>query len=169
MKKLFLAAGIVAIIALVIVGHKIFSRPHSAPMQTGTTFPVASTSQVESSLQSGGVSFRNFLNDEDTREDPVNPGYFYAGYQTYGNTATQNPPYLVEYIAATQYFNITITQEPISTNRVVAERYLEQKLNLSQGQMCKLDYAVYVPVGVNVSFAGTDLRFSFCPDAVALP
>jgi hypothetical protein len=35
--------------------------------------------------------------------------------------------------------------------------------------MCGLNYTVSVPYSVNAIYSGSNLGFSFCPDAVVLP
>jgi hypothetical protein len=124
---------------------------------------------------SGGtvISTNDFLNASTTGEYPT-AGYFYLGYHTpdtrvVDTTATSNPPYLIGYIAATQYFGIELLSEPIGTTRATAEQFLMANLGISQSQMCQLSYMVAVPNSVNSQFAGKNLGFSFCPGATPLP
>ena len=102
----------------------------------------------------------------------MNPGYYYLGYH-YANgtsdpTASNDPPYLIEYISTTQYFNISLLHEPLGQIRQQAEQYLMAHTGLTQNQMCQIKYMVSVPSSVNQVYAGTNLGFSFCPGAVQL-
>ena len=136
----------------------------------------SSRGQISFSVTGAGgtvIPTRDFLHASTTGEYP-NAGYFYLGYHTAGagavdTTATDNPPYLIEYISATQYFNIGLLSEPIGTTRLTAERFLMTNLGISQDQMCQLSYMVSVPNSVNSQFAGKNLGFSFCPGATPLP
>ncbi len=119
------------------------------------------------------VRVTNFLKDPATVQDPINAGLYYLGYHINEGfpdaTATANPPYIIEYISATQYFSIALLQEPIGTVRAVAEQYLIEHLGITQSQMCQLNYTLSVPNSVNSQYAGKDLGFSFCPGATVLP
>jgi hypothetical protein len=132
----------------------------------GTTVPIATAG-------GGTVQTNNFLKDPTTAKDPINSGYYYLGYHVNEGvpdpTITANPPYIIEYISATQYFNITLLQEPIGTTREEAQQYLMAHLDVSQDQMCQLNYMVSVPNSVNSRYAGESLGFSFCPGATVLP
>lgn len=143
----------------------------------GTITPVPTTSTpgiITSVPVAGGgtIQVNNIINDPATVKDPVNPGYYYLGYHTYegvpDSTATDNPPYVILYIEATHYFNITLLKEPIGTVREEAEQYLMTHLGISQDQMCQLNYTIGVPNFVNSQFA-EELGFSFCPGATLLP
>lgn len=172
--------------ALVVIGLSVlvyqFTRPSSqtagSPNGGTTTLPIGGSLTQFSTItpsvdNSGGVTAKTIIDDPATVEDPINPGYYYLGY--YMNqgvpdpTATDNPPYIIEYISATQYFNIALLQEPIGPVREEAQQYLMSHLGVSQGQMCQLDYMVSVPVRVNPQYAGINLGFSFCPGATTLP
>lgn len=119
------------------------------------------------------ILVKDFTKDSAFVKDPVNPGYFYLGYHYNEGvpdpTASNNPPYVIEYIASAQYFTISLLQEPIKQTRIDAEKYLMKQLNIPQSQMCLLKYMVAVPARVNSTYAGTDLRFDFCDGETPLP
>ena len=178
-KILFLSIGVVVIAGLIVfafwfVGSKQTPVTNSNG-QVG--FPVAGSvvqTQTNTSTTNGETSsVRNFLKDSTTVKDPINSGYYYLGYHMSegisDSTATDSPPYIIEYISATQYFNIALLQEPIGTTRLAAEQYLMTHLGISQNQMCQLNYMVSVPNRVNSQYAGRNLGFSFCPGATKLP
>ena len=146
--------------------------------QTDTTsLPVAQntspdgTSRPVSYVSSGDTLFvNNFLENADTYSDPVNPGYYSLGYplnQT--TTGTSSPPYLIMYIKTTQFFTIELLQEPIGETRTQVELFLEQRLGLTQNDLCELNYTISAPVSVSQEYAGRNLGFSFCPGATVLP
>lgn len=126
-------------------------------------------------VDAGGkaISTTNFIADPATVKDPINAGYYYLGYHVNEGvpdpTATDNPPYVIEYIAETNYFNIALLQEPIGEQRLAAEQYLMARLGITPDQMCRLDYMVSVPDRINSYYSGKNLGFSFCPGATALP
>lgn len=166
MKKLFVVIGIVVVLlvlAFAIIALRSPKQP-ATTSQGNVTFPTASSTPISSATGNA----HTFLQDPDVKEDATNPGYYYLGYQPSAGQQT-NPPYLIEYIAETQYFGITIMQEPIGENRRAAEQYLQQKLSLTQEQMCSLKYTVGVPDSVNAQYSDVNLGFSFCPGAVRLP
>jgi len=141
------------------------------PAATPTT-PVNHTISIATSNGST-IAVNDFSQDPDLSADQSNPGYYYLGYH-YGDTSTDpkasdSPPYVIEYINATQYFNIALMQEPIKTTREQVEQYLMQHLGISQSQMCQLKYTVSVPASVNQTYAGISLGFSFCSGSVQLP
>jgi len=166
MKKALLGLLSIILFVVVVIGLLILMKKPAPPAtNTGTSFPIASST-------TGGqqtVSTNSFLNNKAVAPDTDNPGYYYVGYHPSGADATNDPPYLIEYIDQTKYFNITILHEPIGETRVAAETYLTNTLGLTQEQMCSLNYTVYVPNSVSSSYSGTNLGFSFCPSAVPLP
>jgi len=190
MKKL-----LISLFALVLIGFIAFwifvgfgsKSAMTGPGGGSVTFPSSGNVPVSASnnlgqqqssitvIGSGGVAIptRDFLRASTTGEYP-NAGYYYLGYHTAGAgvvdpTATNNPPYLIEYIKATQYFNIELLKEPIGETRSAAEQFLISNLSISQDQMCQLNYMVSVPDRVNSRYAGRNLGFSFCPGATKLP
>lgn len=152
----------------------------SSTLPTSSNVPISTfgnPAQVTSTTIAGSggtvISANDFLNASTTGEYPT-AGYFYLGYHTpdtrvVDTTATSSPPYLIGYIAATQYFGIELLSEPIGTTRATAEQFLMANLGISQSQMCQLSYMVTVPNSVNSQFSGKNLGFSFCPGATTLP
>jgi hypothetical protein len=180
-KFIFIGITVIILVGLVIFLAFKLLAPSSPAVPQGTDFP-----SVTGSAQTGGgstisistadgstISVRDPRKDPSTKEDPLNAGQYYMGYhQPEGvsdPTATENPPYVINYIAATQFFNIAILQEPIGQSRKQMETYLMQHLGITQDQMCRLKYMVGVPARINQLYAGQDLRFSFCAGATELP
>jgi hypothetical protein len=116
------------------------------------------------------LSVRNFLDDADTVADPHNKGYFHLGehFSFDGTPPVVYPRFTIMYIEETQYFNISLTSEPISAARTDAEQYLLTHLGVNPEQLCQIDYMVSVPYFVNQFYTSQDLRFSFCPGSVPL-
>ena len=197
MKKIIFAfAGLVVVAGFFLLAF--FLSPQKQPASNGspsgqaTDLPVSPTvaqpglTTVSSSTSSsntlltltnvtgGPIQTSNFLADSSTVKDANNPGYYYIGYHVLMGSssdamATTSPPYTINYISATQYFNIAILQEPIGPVRTEAEQYLMAHLGISESQMCQLSYMVSVPDKVNSQFAGKNLGFSFCLGATVLP
>lgn len=115
--------------------------------------------------QDGGqIRVKNFLNDPTTQKDRYNPGYYNLGY----NPMNKNAPFAIEYMSQTQFFAIAIRKEPLARSRNLIERYLLDHLGVPPNQLCRVKYQLGVPNFVSRTYAGTDLRFSFCPGAVRL-
>lgn len=141
----------------------IIERPETKPVQDSNSISIRDTS-------GGSLVIKNIKNDPALVKDTINPGYYYLGYHhTIGTTSSdQTPPYIIEYIESTGYFNIAILQEPLGVVREEMEKYLALHLGISQTQLCILPYMVSVPYSVNKEYAGRNLGFSFCPGAEAL-
>lgn len=131
----------------------------------------------EGIIQSGATTLKvaEFLADGITLQDPMNPGdYILAGdlgYCTDDGLCLDNATsesFMVTFHSADGYFNITLFSNPVSYARRDAERFLQDKLSISRSEMCNLSYNIMVPYWINEQFAGQDLRFSFCSDAVSL-
>lgn len=177
-KTLLISIGSLVIIGIAVIVFLIAGPKKQMPVNNAPPvgLPVAGSATQGSGPSAQGSSFiktADFLSDPATIKDPINDGYYYLGYHVYEGvsdpTATTTPPYVIAYIAATQYFNIALMQEPIGQTRRDAEQYLMARLGISETQMCKLNYMVSVPDRVNTSFSGRNLGFSFCPGAIALP
>jgi len=145
----------------------------NVPISTTGNHTQGQSSITVAGLGGNVIATRDFLHASSTGEYP-NSGYFYLGYHTASAnvvdpTATTDPPYLIEYIKETQYFNIGLFKEPIGEVRLAAEQFLMADLGITQAQMCQLNYMVSVPDSVNSQYAGRNLGFSFCPGATVLP
>lgn len=193
-KTLLISIGVMIFAGLIVLAYWLTNPKSQAPAtnsQNGqNTLPVANsvgnTTAVDTStnltsgtilslpaVDGGTIQVNNFINDPTTAKDPINQGYYYLGYHVNEGisdpTATDNPPYIIEYISTTQYFNIALLQEPIGQVREEMQQYLMAHLGISQDQMCRLNYMVSVPERINSQFAGKNLGFSFCPGATVLP
>jgi hypothetical protein len=193
MKRLIiiLAVLIVVLGAIVLVlffSHQSTNTTSSA--QTGTTASSSVTFPASQNTNSGSSSsgstnsnssqnlevkgtdgstivVDNFETDRKTVKDPTNDGYYYLSGGS--NVSTTKAPYQIFYDSQDQYFGITLYQEPLGQYRTQAEDELIQDLGLTQDQMCSLNYDISVGQGVNDTYLGENLGFSFCPGAVALP
>lgn len=148
--------------------------PMASPVEQTGTVGTSQETTISLTTSSGeSIVVKDFLKDPTTVKDPFIPNYYYLGYHTNVGvsdpTATDNPPYIIGYIADTQYFNIALLQEPVGLVREEAQRYLMDRLGIEEDQMCKIDYTVSVPVSVNAVYSGRSLGFSFCPGAVVMP
>lgn len=178
---------LIGAVAIIVIGLGVFlfqsfgSTTTQMTVNNPATLPVAVTSNGQftiatttpGSVASGSIQTTDFINDPAMVKDPINLGYYYLGYHMPEGiadpTATTNPPYIISYISATNYFNISLLQEPIGPVRIEAEQYLMTHLGITQNQMCRLDYMVSVPDRVNSQYSGINLGFSFCPGATVLP
>jgi hypothetical protein len=149
--------------------------PSSGNVPVSTSINPVQEQSLITIAGSGGsvIPTLDFIHASTTGEYP-NAGYYYLGYHSplqgiLDPTATDSPPYIIEYINATQFFNISLLQEPIGEVREKAQQYLMTQLGISQDQMCRLNYSLGVPARVNSQYAGRELGFSFCLGATKLP
>lgn len=80
-----------------------------------------------------------------------------------------NRGYLVSYTATDESFTLTLLSESLRTARLEAQRFLLERLGISEDDACLLRHVVLVPQFVNEKFSGENLGFNFCPGAVELP
>jgi len=179
-----IGAGLAVALAVFLV----FGGDGASPTAPGTTGPGSTPAgggapinvyapPLENTMsitaQNGGtILTKEFLRDPVTKSDPINPGHYYVGYNNLedisGAGSSAAPPYVIEYIERTHYFNVALLQEPVATVRQEAEQYLMGRLGINQTDMCRLKYTVSVPYSVSPFYAGTSLGWSFCPGAVQL-
>lgn len=167
------------VLVLLLAGGIAFTLLRDTPTPqgpSGTSFPNSGERPAQGSnvsgaeitllLQNGStVEVSNFTKDTDTKADPQNPGFYLVGQ---GSGAARDASFDITYIADTDFFNVSLMQAPIKDARRRAEIYLMSTLGLNEEEVCALRYSVAVPAFVDESYSGTDLRFSFCTDAVPL-
>ncbi len=113
---------------------------------------------------SAAISLRASLtHGADVYPDPVNRGYYYLKYPP---RAPGSSPFQIMYQAGSNFIGIELLKTPLGRSRKLAEQTLMHKLRMSPREMCRLSYQISAPNSVSQSYAGEDLRFSFCPDAV---
>ena len=168
MKKIFII-GIVVIVGGILLlwvwtRFNSGSTPQNQPRTQfpGSTSISATTSSMSMLIGSTTITVKNFLADPGTKE-------YYTDYYYLGNQPTAPAPYVIEYIASTHFFNISLLQEPIGQARAQAEAYLLEHLGISKDQLCMLNYMLSTPDSVNSTYSDENLGFSFCPGAVPLP
>jgi hypothetical protein len=183
----YIAVLIIAVVAVVsaFIGFKILFTPKASPTQTTTpvvTYTGSNQSNTTTvtptqtgntltikSTYGNNIAVKDFKNDPAVVKDPVNSGYYYFGYHVNEGvpdpTATTSPPYVIQYIDRTQYFNISILQTPIGAVRSDMEQYLMNHLGISQDQLCLLKYDVSVAPSIAPEGIPASVGFSFCPGA----
>ena len=172
----------IAMLAFVFLREQKEPEPETVPQNPGTYFPstgssTGGTAQRPIMLSTGEQIMANdFINNGVTFEDPVNEGSFYlAGKLDYcledGTCPdTRTPEFSILYLEAEQSFIVSLNEEPLRESRGKAEEYLMRALGISQNEMCSLTHTVGTTVSVNEAYGSiTDLGFSFCPGATALP
>lgn len=161
----------IAILFLVLRASDVQPPPETPPSQFPSipNDPALGNAKTLSLNGGGTIVVRDFLESSATTADPVNPGHYFIGnYVDPTREDAAVPRYVIEFIDSTGYFSISLLQEPIGEVRQDAERFLQQQLNLPHEDMCRLKYMISVPNRINQSYAGYDLRFSFCPGAIPL-
>lgn len=110
----------------------------------------------------------DFLKNRTVIEDTRNPGLYYLGNTITSNTNDPVPEYIITYDHSIQFFKIVLLKNPLSGARHDAETYLKQLLDISDEQLCGLQYFVTTPSAVSPVYSGLDLKFSSCQDSVTL-
>ena len=169
-KTLLISTGVVLSTGVILLfGLKYF---YKSPPATNIDTPTESGPTISVKDSAGKViETKNFIDNPEVVKDSLNPGYYYIGYH-FGDSliessATNSPPYVIGYIAKTQYFNISILKSPIMETRRLAEVYLMKQLGISKDQMCRLKHAVSAPNRVDRFYAGLNLGFSFCKNGLS--
>jgi len=142
-------------------------------VEKGSTKPKTMTL----SLQTGSsVTSNNFIDNGVTIADEQNSStYYLAGsldYCTPSGTCLEGFPseeFKVIYFSESQTFIVSLITEPLGQSRNKAEQFILRTLGVSQEEMCLLSYEVLVPSGINETYSGKNLGFSFCPGAIVLP
>lgn len=175
-KTIYVTVALLTLVAFLTI-IRLFLPETSVDEGTSTNFPDTSNenfvNQEDMTLtlqtRDDSLVVRNFLNDSRTIADTVNKGYYQLGnFVDPTVDAPADVSYNITYIADTQYFIITLYEEPLADSRKQAEEFLLQYLGVNEQKLCQLKYMVSVPNRVSTNFAGMDLGFSFCPGAVAL-
>lgn len=186
MKKFAIIVLIITAVLIVVAvaWAMLASDSSSVPekMFPGVTLPIAgNTIEIPTSSigQEAGMDLAigdgatlrvdNFLASPDTYVDPANEGYYSLGYSVGEPGAVSPQPFLVMYIAPTQFFIIELLQEPLGEVRSLAEQYTARRLGISPSDLCRLNYTIGTSARVNTTYAGRNLGFSFCPGATVLP
>lgn len=159
--------------------------PVSGSINTNTTGSTNITSATSSlavqkmtiTVQGGStVVVNDFIHNGVTLLDSANTGnYLLAGNLGYCFSdpqkcqAAPSNNFSVYYNSASQSFVIDLTQEPIGQTRLDMENFMLTTLEITQQQMCSLNYLVGVTRYVNLQYVGKNLGFSFCPGATVLP
>ncbi len=122
------------------------------------------------------IAVKDFIRNGETVTDTVNPGSFVlagsVGYCLEDGSCPEGANtdnFSITYNNEIQSFNIVLLAEPLRRSREASERFLIERLGLSKEDLCRLNYNLGVPYFVNEQFAGQNLRFSFCKDAIVLP
>lgn len=168
----YIILSIITVILLVLLYQRIFGGSTASPEPAAGVADtgVIGQQQITTVPTDDSSSLPSFIDGPLTHPIPNNPGQYQLG--NYIDPASPSAPdssYMVEYVAATNYFTISLLREPLAQSRITVEQFLQSYLNLSQAEMCELHYMLSTPVRVNKEFAGQSLKFSFCPDAVVLP
>lgn len=177
MKKIIIIALIVIVVGtLICFGIYYFFIPKQVSLPGGTqgsvSFPQADDTVPVQTPKDGSLSVNDFLSDPQTVEDPNNEGHYYLGSHFPLGEVTEPvtpPEYVIEYSASTNLFNVGLFSQPLATARLHAEEQLMQELNITQEQMCSLNYMVSTPTWISETYGGVSLGFSFCPGSVDLP
>lgn len=139
--------------------------------QTGGSTQGGGTGSATANSMEGKIRIKNIV-VQDFREGRIPEQDPLAGPTYYLSAPTEEDPlvpYSIAYFEEDQGFIITLDQNPIGIARAQAEEMMRQELGVDNATLCMLEYQVFTPQSISPEFAGKDLRFSFCPQAIALP
>jgi len=126
--------------------------------------------------QTGYVLVKDFLDNGETALDPQSMNVFYlAGSPGYCISPGNCPhgalvtDFNITFNTTSQSFIIVLLAEPLGRIRQDAEQFLQDRLGISEEQLCTLNYYISTVNGINASYAGKNVGFSFCPGATVLP
>jgi hypothetical protein len=163
--------GLLFLCLLLFMFHYIYIQPKS-----GSTPPRSDEKSAASTTHTFGLKLKDssklfvkdFLKNSDVTPDTKNPGLYYLGNTISNNPQDPLPEYIITYDHSIQFFKIVLLQNPLSGARRDAETYLKQTLDISDEQLCRLNYFVTTPSAVNPVYSGLDIKFSSCQDSVTL-
>lgn len=89
-------------------------------------------------------------------------------YVLFDSSDEASIPFTILYFEFDQSFQVILNEEPLGRVRRSAEQVLLNTYNISESEACLLTYQVVTPIHVSEEYGGSDLRFSFCSDAVIL-
>lgn len=143
---------------------------------TSSSIPAKGT-EISLSTQGGlGVTVKDFIHNGETVADVVNPGsYVLAGSLGYCLADGSCPhgadtdDFSILYSESTQFLRIILLKEPLGSVRESAERFIIDRLGITEQEACSLKYVVGTPYWINAAYDNKNLGFSFCPDATVLP
>jgi len=188
-----LAVIVVAAIAFYVLAPK--QPQQQAPAGSGAPVTLPSAGETTVTVGNSGATFapgepnmsltlatgsttvvKDFITSSTTGKDVQNPGVYYlagsAGYCLADGTCPHGAAvsdFIITYDSSSEFFTISLTEEPLATARADAEQFLATTLGLSDMQLCDLKYTVLTNESVNAFFAGKNLGFSSCPGATVLP
>ena len=194
MKRILFIIGGVVLVLLVSIGLIYVFTPHTKLQTSGTTptgFPIegsasttphlgvqgttAATMTIPARADGSAITVNDFLHNGTTMEDTQNPGTYYlagsAGYCLPNSCphGFQTDDFIITYDSSTKFITIDLRNEPLGRVRQEAEQFLMKTLGIQGNTFCAINYYLGTDVDVNEQYAGTNLGFSFCPHATALP
>lgn len=153
---------------LIVVAVATISSVHSSSAQAGT--------MTVKTSDGGTIQTKDFIHNGvsvpawEARGYWLLAGKFPNCVQTpkHKCVATPTTAYQITYIETTNFFNISLDKKPLGKVRQDAEQFLIRTLGVTPNQLCRLNYTLSTYNRVDQTYAGVDLRFSFCPGATPL-
>src|SRR4051812_46110755 len=122
-KAQYIVLGVIgAVIVAAVVGAVLLfgglSTPATTPDTTFTNTQPDSRPAITPGSTQTSTGRRDILKDPQTKADTNNKGHYFVGNSVdSASSAPPNVPYVIEYIAATDFFNIALMQEPLGSSR----------------------------------------------------
>jgi hypothetical protein len=143
----------------------------SFPMGEPVSIPRDSPTLTLTDNTNEPIVTRNFMRESFTVEDPANPGYYFIEDRESSTSVGEDrqPPFVIGFMPSTSYFNVVLLKKPLSISRANAENFLTKALDLTQTELCELNYTVSVPYNIDNTYTGQVFTFSTCPGSIELP
>jgi hypothetical protein len=190
-KPLIIIIIVCGIFLVIVAGVSFFAiengKQSSVVIPPPTSFPVSGNTKSSTPGTSTGlivlteqnkstIAVKDFVHNGVTIPDPTQPSqYVLAGNSGVclpngtcpGGASTTD--FYITYDPADQTFNVLLRAEPLGEVRDEAEQFLQSTLGVTTTQLCNLNITVGTILSVNSNYAGEELRFKDCPNAVPLP
>ena len=172
-KTLYVFSGILAVIALVIIGWNFFAQKSSV---SGSLSGVSNVIREDAATGIYDVSTvkpsENKIGLETRTKDVVPMDNFFRSSQSIDSAGDlaltpapdfyNTPDYDIAFYPKGAVFRVSINKEPVEANRRAAEKRLLEILGVSQDQACKLNVYVGISKDIDESYAGVNVGLTFC-------
>ncbi len=187
MKFLKIAIGFVAALAViaVVVAIAHHGTPGIGSVSTSTssvTFPTVTGSATSTphaatlalATNTGtSLAVADFVHAQGTVAEPYTQSEYVLADDCADNAgctkAASSNGFRIVYDQRDDSFNVLILAEPLEVSRAAAEAFLIDELGITRLQLCQLKATVGTVISVNSTFAGEELGFDGCANAVKLP
>lgn len=177
MKKIILIVGLLILIVLILIMTILVRNLEPVELAPDGSLPTGYTAErpdefipydtptspfMDIKTTEGLITVRNFIMDEDVQE--LGGGAYFLG----SLNESGEEPFTMSYFAPDQSFAIALLKQPLMDTRVAAEKALQERLGVTEQEMCELSIRVGVPYVIIPTIANVDLGVSYCEGSIEL-